>query len=263
MCAGFLISQWRWTVLGNSPRLCRLRAAADWCVPAAVGFTRLNVCESRLLARMAAKRGALIVLEGIDRVGKSTQCKRLYEALRQQGQTVELMRFPDRGTEIGRLISLYLEKKYNLNDHAVHLLFAANRWEQVSLIRKKLLKGVSVIVDRYAFSGVAFTSAKSGFTLEWCKQADVGIPKPDVVLFLHLEPLTAMKRAGFGTERYEDLAFQEQVYQRFKELMKDDSLNWKVLDASQSIEVLHQEVISNVEKTIEKAVEEPIGELWK
>ncbi|XP_059807050.1 thymidylate kinase isoform X2 [Hypanus sabinus] len=214
-------------------------------------------------ARMAAKRGALIVLEGVDRVGKSTQCKRLYEALRQRGRAVELICFPNRDTEIGHLISLYLEKKYNLNDHAVHLLFAANRWEQVSQIRNKLEKGVSVIVDRYAFSGVAFTSAKSGFTLEWCKQADVGIPKPDVVMFLDLEPLAAMKRAGFGIERYENLAFQEMVHQRFKELMKDESLNWKVLDASQSIDALHQEIMSRVEKTIEKAVEEPIGELWK
>lgn len=218
--------------------------------------------ESCLLL-MASKRGALIVLEGVDRVGKSTQCKRLHEALRQQGRPVELMCFPHRGTEIGKLISLYLEKKQNLNDNAVHLLFAANRWEQVPVIQERLQKGITVIVDRYAFSGVAFTSAKSGFTLDWCKQADVGIPKPDVILFLHLDPSAAMKRGGFGIERYENCSFQEQVYQRFRELMKDESLNWKVLDASQSIEVLHQEIMSNVEKIIEKAAEEPIAELWK
>ncbi|XP_069752542.1 thymidylate kinase isoform X2 [Narcine bancroftii] len=176
---------------------------------------------------MAAKRGALIVLEGVDRVGKSTQCKRLLEALRQRGRAAELMSFPDRRTEIGQLISSYLQKKHNLNDCAVHLLFAANRWEQVSLIREKLQNGITLIVDRYAFSGVAFTSAKSGFNLEWCKQADVGLPKPDVILFLNLEPSAAMKRGGFGTERYENLHFQELVLQRFGELMKDESLNWK------------------------------------
>ncbi|XP_067897867.1 thymidylate kinase [Heterodontus francisci] len=210
-----------------------------------------------------AKRGALIVLEGMDRSGKSTQCKKLQEALRQHGRCAEVLRFPDRGTEIGRLISSYLEKKNNLDDHTVHLLFAANRWERVPLIREKLQQGVTLIVDRYAFSGVAFTSAKPDFTMEWCKQPDIGIPKPDVILFLHLNPSVAIERGGFGNERYENLAFQELVLQQFRELMKDKSLNWKMLDASQSIEDLHQEIMSKVKKTIEYASEEPIGELWK
>ncbi|XP_078065393.1 thymidylate kinase isoform X2 [Mustelus asterias] len=169
----------------------------------------------------------------------------------------------DRGTEIGHLISLYLEKKKNLDDHTVHLLFAANRWERVALIKEKLQQGVTLIMDRYAFSGVAYTSAKPDFTLKWCKQADVGIPKPDAIFFLHLNPAIAMKRGGFGDERYENPTFQELVLKQFEELMKDESLDWKRLDASQSIEDLHQEIISKVNKTIEKAGDEPIGELWK
>ncbi|XP_041032574.1 thymidylate kinase [Carcharodon carcharias] len=212
---------------------------------------------------MAAKRGALIVLEGMDRSGKSTQCRKLQEALRQQGRAAEVLRFPDRGTEIGHLISLYLEKKNNLNDHTVHLLFAANRWERVPLIKEKLQQGITLILDRYAFSGVAFTSAKPDFTLEWCKQPDSGIPKPDVILFLHLNPSIAMKRGGFGNERYENHTFQKLVLRQFEELMKDENLDWQRLDASQSIEDLHQEIMSKVKKTIEKAAEEPIGELWK
>lgn len=39
-------------------------------------------------------RGALIVIEGLDRAGKSTQCDRLYQALEQQGHSVKHMRFP-------------------------------------------------------------------------------------------------------------------------------------------------------------------------
>ncbi|XP_072429254.1 thymidylate kinase [Chiloscyllium punctatum] len=212
---------------------------------------------------MAARRGALIVLEGIDRSGKSTQCRKLQEALREHGRAAEVLQFPDRSTEIGGLISSYLEKTSNLEDHTVHLLFAANRWERVPLIKEKLQQGVTLILDRYAFSGVAFTSAKPDFTLEWCKQPDVGIPKPDVILFLHLQPSTAAKRGGFGNERYENYAFQDSVLKQFEELMKDETLNWKKLDASQSVEDLHQEILSRVKQTIEKVGEEPIGELWK
>lgn len=43
---------------------------------------------------MALKRGALIVLEGVDRAGKTTQCNRLVQALQQSGRPAEMMRFP-------------------------------------------------------------------------------------------------------------------------------------------------------------------------
>lgn len=140
---------------------------------------------------MALKRGALIVLEGVDKAGKTTQCNRLVQALQQSGRPAEMMRFPgktwvrlplrvflrpaagfmralhrcdwsrfhaqincvialnrqrratvtpppcvvfigaDRSTTIGKLISSYLENKSDLEDHTVHLLFTANRWELV------------------------------------------------------------------------------------------------------------------------------------
>lgn len=47
-------------------------------------------------AAMAARRGALIALEGVDRAGKSTQCRRLVEALRDAGHRADLLRFPGR-----------------------------------------------------------------------------------------------------------------------------------------------------------------------
>ncbi|XP_078521802.1 thymidylate kinase [Lissotriton helveticus] len=208
-------------------------------------------------------RGALIVLEGVDRAGKSTQCRRLVEALVSAGGSAELVRFPERTTEIGRLISSYLEKKSDLDDHTVHLLFSANRWEQVAWMKQKLHSGITLVVDRYAFSGVAFTSAKENFSLDWCKQPDVGLPKPDLILFLELSTAEAEQRGGFGAERYETTAFQKKVLQRFQELRNDKSLNWKVIDASKTIEDLHGEIRSLAEEAMKEAQHRPIGELWK
>lgn len=110
------------------------------------------------------------MLEGVDKAGKTTQCKKLVHALQRSGQPAEMMRFPgglfhvmcdgfgplhdcivnetfrycnmittscgsfwgaDRTTTIGQLISAYLENKSDLEDHTVHLLFSANRWEMV------------------------------------------------------------------------------------------------------------------------------------
>nr|XP_025744087.1 thymidylate kinase isoform X3 [Callorhinus ursinus] len=181
---------------------------------------------------MAGRRGALIVLEGVDRAGKSTQSRKLVAALCAAGHRAELLRFPERSTEIGKLLSSYLEKKSEVEDHSVHLLFSANRWEQVPLIKKKLSQGVTLVVDRYAFSGVAFTSAKENFSLDWCKQPDVGLPKPDLVVFLQLRLAEAAVRGEFGRERYESGDFQERALRRFHQLMADETLNWKFYVAS-------------------------------
>ncbi|XP_008305561.1 thymidylate kinase isoform X2 [Cynoglossus semilaevis] len=212
---------------------------------------------------MAGKRGALIVLEGVDRAGKTTQCKKLVQALQQNGRPAEMMRFPDRSTTIGQLISSYLEKKSDLEDHTVHLLFSANRWELVPLMKKKLEQGINLVVDRYAFSGVAFTSAKPGFCLDWCKNPDVGLPKPDLVMFLKLSPTEASLRGQFGEERYETSVFQRAVQQKFEHLMKDASVNWQVIDASASIEDVHEDIATHSLNTVSTVENQPLGELWK
>ncbi|XP_068563987.1 thymidylate kinase [Cebidichthys violaceus] len=212
---------------------------------------------------MACKRGALIVLEGVDKAGKTTQCNRLVQALQQSGRPAEMMRFPDRTTTIGQLISAYLEKKSDLEDHTVHLLFSANRWELVPLMKKKLEQGITLVVDRYAFSGVAFTSAKPGFCLDWCMKPDVGLPKPDLVMFLQLSPAEAALRGQFGEERYETSVFQKAVQQKFEQLRKDPSVNWQVIDASQSVEDVHQNITTHSLNTVNAAQELPLGELWK
>ncbi|XP_024420047.1 thymidylate kinase [Desmodus rotundus] len=211
---------------------------------------------------MAGRRGALIVLEGMDRAGKSTQSGKLVEALCADGHRAELLRFPERSTEIGKLLNSYLKKKSEVEDHAVHLLFSANRWEQVPLMKEKLSQGVTLIVDRYAFSGVAFTSAKEHFCLHWCKQPDMGLPKPDLVMFLQLQLEEAVKRGEFGCERYENRDFQERVLQRFHQLMGDRTLNWKMVNASRSIEDVHKEIRMLSEEAIQATAQKPLEELW-
>lgn len=63
---------------------------------------------------------------------------------------------------------------------------------------------------------------------------DVGLPKPDLVMFLQLSPSDAALRGQFGEERYENSDFQKAVQQKFEVLMKDPSINWQVCDWSGS-----------------------------
>ena len=93
-------------------------------------------------------------------------------------------RFPDRTTQVGGLINEYLQSSVQTDDRAIHLLFSANRWEAAPNLVDTLAKGTNIVCDRYAYSGVAFTSAKavedrssmSGgeLTLDWCMSPDVG-----------------------------------------------------------------------------------------
>ena len=135
---------------------------------------------------MRMKRGALIIFEGCDRSGKTTQCQRLVKYLSENLplmgdlHAAKMMRFPDRDTNIGKTISSYLKNESNLEDHVIHLLFSANRWERKNDLVQALESGQHVIVDRYAFSGVAFTASK-GLPFEWCRQPDRGLPKPGMI----------------------------------------------------------------------------------
>jgi dTMP kinase len=56
----------------------------------------------------------------------------------------------------------------------------------------------------------------------------VGLPKPDLILFLQLQLVDAAARGEFGHERYENGIFQERALQCFQQLMRDTTLNWKV-----------------------------------
>lgn len=236
-------------------------------------FTRVVTPQQpRSLAFQAAmvstdsppSRGAFIVFEGADRAGKSTQCQMLLDHMKSQGIDAELWRFPDRTTSIGTMINSYLTSKSDIDDAAVHLLFSANRWEKKQLLESKLLEGKTLIVDRYAFSGVAFTAAKHipGLDITWCKAPDAGLPAPDLTLFLSLSPEEAASRGGYGEERYENAPFQTAVLQQFG-LLKEGDATWSTIDAGGSID----DVAARIREAAMPAVEKckngaSIRKLW-
>ncbi|XP_050267461.1 thymidylate kinase-like isoform X3 [Quercus robur] len=204
-------------------------------------------------------RGALVVLEGLDRSGKTSQSSRLLTYLEGLGHSVELWRFPDRSTNVGQMISSYLSNKSQLDDHTIHLLFSANRWEKRSLMETKLKTGTTLIVDRYSYSGVAFSSAK-GLGDEWCKAPEIGLLAPDLVLYLDIQPEKAAERGGYGDEKYEQLEFQRKVAQCYQVL---HDASWKIVDACQPIEDIEkqlQELVLECVMACQKG--KPLANLW-
>ena len=78
---------------------------------------------------MHTQKGKLIVFEGCDRCGKTTQCDLLIEYLSKIGVKCQLNKFPNRTSTLGKMISEYLNSDKDFDDHCIHLMFSANRWE--------------------------------------------------------------------------------------------------------------------------------------
>ncbi|KAL9009336.1 MAG: hypothetical protein Q9173_005625 [Seirophora scorigena] len=181
-------------------------------------------------------RGALIVIEGLDRAGKSTQCEKLARALEQQ----------DRNSSIGQSISSYLKGDSQREDHVIHLLFSANRWEAASQIREDVAKGITILIDRYYYSGIVYSAAKDrrDLLLDWAIQPEVGLPKPDLCIFLDISPSNAAARGGFGSERYEMREMQERVRVLFRTLLSRPEHGEMVsVDAGGTIEKVHNTML--------------------
>lgn len=144
------------------------------------------------------KRGKFIVLEGLDRSGKSSVASSIKEYLEKtRGEQTIAINYPNRQTDIGILISSYLKNNTQLSDQAIHLLFSANRWEKNSYLQETLDSGVNIVCDRYWFSGVAYSCAK-GLDYEWCIGPDRGLLQPNLVIFLDAEPDLLKTRPGYG-----------------------------------------------------------------
>ncbi len=202
------------------------------------------------MQQSSKSRGVFILIEGVDRSGKTTQSRLLCDALSQQYGKVSLLNYPNRSTEIGQIINEYLLNKKSYNSQTAHLLFAANRWESAEQLTELLSSGVHIVMDRYSYSGVAFTTATSTMSIDQCWSTEIGLPKPDVTIFLHLPVKKATTRGGYGQERYETISIQERVNANFKTMINRNPDDWCVVDGSQSIYDIHEQIMLIAQRVI-------------
>lgn len=193
------------------------------------------------------KRGLMIVFEGLDRCGKSTQAKKLKAFFESKNESALIINFPDRTTDSGKILDAYLKNSKNLKLRAQHLLFSFNRWEKAEDILDSLNNGINVILDRYAFSGVAYSVAK-GESLEWSLNPDQGLPRPDIVFQLDTDTEYIKNRSNFGEERHDNVEFLIKVKNAYINFHKYPY--WKVMDASKEIEEIHDSIVIHIKDLI-------------
>ena len=133
-------------------------------------------------------------------------------------------------------------------------------------IQAHLASGTTVIADRYAFSGIAFSAQKGSYlnlTYEWCKAPEVGLPAPDLTLFLDINPEVAMQRGGYGEERYEKEEVQARVRQIFSRIGKEmGNDRWVVIDAGQEREKVADNIWNSVVPLL-GCIHHPVMRLWQ
>ena len=156
------------------------------------------------------KRGAFIVIEGLDGSGKSTQAKMLAAALRKEYDVVCTVE-PSRGA-IGRFIrNRILFERVRPSASVEALLFAADRIDHVQReVAPALAEGRVVISDRYLYSSLAYQGS-AGLSLDWIQTINVHSLKPDLALFIDVSPEVVLGRLRRKKSVMETLEIQQKV----------------------------------------------------
>ena len=145
-------------------------------------------------------KGKLIVIDGTDGSGKSTQVEILAKRFKKEGRKVKVVDFPEYyknffGKFIGHCLSEQYYNWLNIHPKIASVMYAADRWESSEEIRKWLKGGYIVIANRYVSAnqihqgGKIKSAKKRADFMKWLNQMEYEvfkIPKPDLTLYLSL-----------------------------------------------------------------------------
>jgi dTMP kinase len=199
--------------------------------------------------------GLFISLDGIDGSGKSTQAKALGDWFARAGREVILLRDPG-GTRLGESLREILlhRNEISLSMTAEMLLYMASRAQLVTeVIRPSLAKGCIVISDRFLLANVVYQGYAGGESVEtvWSVgNIATGGLNPDLTFVFDMPVADALRRIERGFDRLESRgeSYMEKVRQGFIAESKRLGALAIHVDASQSIEAIHQRIINEIQK---------------
>lgn len=199
-------------------------------------------------------QGLFITFEGPDGCGKTTQMKLLAEYLEKKGEEVVLTREPG-GKGLGEKVrEILLNYDGEVSDRCESFLFLADRAQNVDIIVNPAVKaGKIVLCDRHIDSTVAYQGYGRGLDIERINMLNnlaTNGKKPDLTFVFDVDVETSMKRVGKEKDRMESagIDFHNRVRQGYLELAKQEPQRIKVIDATKSIEEIHDEVINILNK---------------
>lgn len=228
---------------------------------------------------MTKRRGKLIVLDGTDGSGKATQTALLLKRLRKEGQRIATLDFPQyEKSMLGGLLGRYLRGDFGkpIHPYLISAIYAAERWESKEKILRWLREGRVVVLDRYVSANQIHQGSRVGNSRErrkflaWLLRLEhgvFGLPRPDMVVFLHVPARIAMvlaknknaRRYVGGKKRDQmerDRKHQEETVRTGLALAKTLA-NWKKIECVRNGDILprkkiHERIFNAIRPVIGK-----------
>ena len=219
----------------------------------------------------------LIIIEGLDGSGKSTQTALLQDYFEKSGVTYKKIKLPDYESPSSTLVNMYLGGEFgdnadDVNPYAAGAFYAVDRFASYKLKWKKDYEsGTLILSDRYATSNSIYQMEKLSqseweYYLEWSADFEynkIGIPRPDLVLFLDM-PVEISQR--LMTSRYNGDENKKDVHEKNVEFLNNcrksalfaaKKQGWCVIECSDgenplSIEEIHSKIIAAVKAELDK-----------
>lgn len=217
----------------------------------------------------------LIIMEGLDGCGKSTQTALLEDYLKNQDIKYKMIKLPDYDSPSSTLVNMYLGGEFgksadDVNAYAAGAFYAVDRFASFKLNWKKDYdNGTLILADRYATSNSIYQMEKIDKS-EWDEYLDwsadfeynkIGIPKPDLVIYLDMPVEISQK---LMTSRYNGDEGKKDVHEANVEFLNNcrksalyaaNKQDWKVVKCSDgenplSIEEIHNQIIEIVKREL-------------
>ncbi len=221
-------------------------------------------------------KGKLIVIEGLDGSGKSTQEELLKKKLAACGHNINFIKLPNYDDPACELVKMYLSGRFgkkpgDVNAYAASSFFAVDRYVSYHCYWKDAyLNGEIFLADRYTTSNAYHQLTKTDRKdwdayLEWLEDFEynkMGIPKPDAVIYLDM-PIEVSQKLMTG--RYNGDETKKDIHEKDTEYLNNcrvaadyacNKLGWRRIECSENGEPLPIEVIS---EAVLKAVSCALG----
>lgn len=217
-------------------------------------------------------RGKLIVIEGLDGSGKATQARLLCQELEARGCKVRKVSFPNYESDSSALIKMYLAGEFGtdpnaVNAYAASAFYAVDRYASFKKDWESFYNdGGIVVADRYTTSNAVHQCSKLpreqwDAYLRWLFDFEyrlVGIPAPDAVIYLQVDPAVSQKLMSGryqGDESKKDIHEKDVSYLERSRAAAEycaHKLGWKTVScvshgAMRSVEDISREVLSVIE----------------
>ncbi len=207
------------------------------------------------------RNNRLIVFEGIDGSGKSTQAKMLAERMLADGDKV-YSTFEPTKSRIGSIIRDIFTHKMEADHQTIAALFLADRLDHIQNkengMLKKIEEGYTVICDRYYFSSYAYHGVH--VNIDWVIQANslcAALLKPAINIFIDVSPEVAMHRINANrdmVEIYESLDNLKNVREKYFEAFEKQKHTEQIciIDGNRTADAVAADVCAQVKQLFEK-----------